>query len=189
MSASGRLVIISGPSGAGKSTVVSRLLKECDLPLTHSISATTRPPRPGERDGVNYFFLDSAEFERRRQQGDFLECCEVFGAGYWYGTLKSQVTTGLNAGKWIILEIDVAGAEQVVRHFPSAITIFVNAADLSELEHRLRHRASESEAALQRRLQVAKAEIERSVNYQYRIVNHDVAQTVADICHLLHQHR
>jgi guanylate kinase len=188
MNGQGRLVIISGPSGAGKSTVVDRLLKECDLPLVLSVSATTRQPRAGERDGVHYFFLSPEEFARRREHDDFLECCEVFGVGYWYGTLKSQVTTGLNAGKWIILEIDVAGAEQVLRHFPEAITIFVNASDLNELEQRLRHRASESEAALQRRLQVARAEIERSASYRHRVVNHDVEQTVAEICHLLHQY-
>ena len=108
--AKGKLVIISGPAGAGKSTVVRRLVEQCNLPLTLSISATTRQPRPSERDGVDYHFLTLADFDRRRQQGDFLECKEVFGLGYWYGTLRSAVTTGLNAGKWVILEIDVEGA-------------------------------------------------------------------------------
>ena len=93
----GRLIIISGPSGAGKSTVVRRLQTECPLPLRTSISATTRKPRPGEQDGVDYFFLDHEEFEQRRQAGDFLECKEVFGRGHWYGTLNEQVATGLDA--------------------------------------------------------------------------------------------
>src|SRR5688572_14577866 len=95
---SGRLVVISGPSGAGKSTVVRRLLAECPLPLVLSVSATTRKARPGEVDGVNYFFLSREEFSRRREAGEFLECKEVFGRGDWYGTLQSQVSAGLAAG-------------------------------------------------------------------------------------------
>ena len=100
--APGKLVIISGPSGAGKSTVVRQLLAECLLPLVHSISATTRPPRPGERDGVDYFFISHEEFARRRASDDFLECKEVFGRGDWYGTLRSQVATGLADRKSVV---------------------------------------------------------------------------------------
>ena len=88
----GKLVIISGPSGAGKSTVVRKLLEECPLPLTLSVSATTRPPRAGEVDGRDYWFLTSSEFAAKREQGEFLECKEVFGRGYWYGTLANTVS-------------------------------------------------------------------------------------------------
>ena len=105
----GQLIILSGPSGAGKSTVVRRLLDECDLPLKLSISATTRGPRLGEQDGQQYFFMSDEEFQRCREAGEFLECMEVFGLGHWYGTLREQVTTGLKAGNWVILEIDVQG--------------------------------------------------------------------------------
>src|SRR5688572_12817880 len=107
--ADGHVVIISGPSGAGKSTVVNRLLEACKLPLAKSICATTRPSRQGEADGVDYHFLSRDEFFARRDRGEFLEHKEVFGQGRWYGTLKSEVTTGLNAGKWVVLEIDVEG--------------------------------------------------------------------------------
>src|SRR5882762_8053740 len=100
-----RLVIISGPSGAGKSTVVRELLKNCALPLCLSISATTRKARLGEMEGEDYFFLAPEQFAARRGAGDFLECKEY--AGNWYGTLQSQVSAGLAAGKWVLLEIDV----------------------------------------------------------------------------------
>ena len=84
-----------------------------------SVSATTRPPRPGETDGIDYHFLSDEEFQLRRQRGDFLECFEVFGQGHWYGTLRSEVTTGLAAGKWVVLEIDVQGALAVMQRFPT----------------------------------------------------------------------
>ena len=123
----GRLIIISGPSGAGKSTVVRRLLRECELPLTLSISATTRPPRAGEEHGVDYFFMDQAEFDRRQAAGEFLEYKEVFGLGYWYGTLRQQVASGLSQGRWVILEIDVQGALAVLdqQEF-DPITVFIH---------------------------------------------------------------
>ena len=118
------VIEIDGPSGVGKSTILRRLL--ADLPqLVPSISATTRPPRAGEQDGIDYHFLTQAEFARRREAGEFLECCEVFGRGHWYGTLKQEVDTSLDQGKWVILEIDVDGAEGVLQHFPGAVTIFI----------------------------------------------------------------
>ena len=110
----GKLVIISGPSGAGKSTIVGRLLAECDLPLELSVSATTRQPRPGEVDGKDYHFLSREQFLARRENQEFLEWKEVFGRGDYYGTLRSTVAAGTNAGKWVVLEIDVEGAMTVV---------------------------------------------------------------------------
>src|SRR5690606_20588273 len=95
----GKLIIISGPSGAGKSTIVRQLLREAPFPLRLSVSATTRAPRPGEQNGVDYYFIDKEEFERRRQAGEFLECKEVFGRGDWYGTLWSEVREGLARGE------------------------------------------------------------------------------------------
>ena len=115
-----------------------------------------RPPRgrhgQGKSTGVDYHFLSREEFERRRQQGDFLECAEVFGRGDWYGTLVSEVAPRLAAGKWVVLEIDVQGTLAVVRQFPDAVTIFVRPESLEELERRLRSRGTESEEAIQRRL-------------------------------------
>ena len=182
----GRLIIISGPSGAGKSTVVRRLREECPLPLLSSISATTRKPRPGEQDGVDYFFLDHEEFEQRRQAGDFLECKEVFGRGHWYGTLSEQVATGLEAGKWVILEIDVQGALAVLDHKElSPITLFIHPGGMEELERRLRTRGTESEEAIAARLETACREMQFMHRYQYEIINGSVDRAVSDICQIL----
>ena len=181
----GRLVIISGPSGSGKSTVVKSLLATSPLPLVLSVSATTRAPRAGEVDGRDYFFLSRDEFEKRRQAGDFLEYKEVFGRGDWYGTLKEQVRSGLDRGKWLILEIDVQGALSVIELGIDPITIFVLPGSMEELEHRLRQRGTESEAAIQRRLEVAREEIAQRQRYQYQVINRDLQQAVAEICHIL----
>ena len=181
----GGLVVISGPSGAGKSTVVCELIKQCRLPLVHSVSATTRPPRPGERDGVNYHFLTLAEFQRRRAAGEFLEFKEVFGRGDWYGTLQSEVTTGLSSGKWVILEIDVQGALSVLERHPDTTTIFVHCGSLEELERRLRLRNTETEASIERRLEVARRELTYFDRYQFHVNNQDVTQSVQEICEIL----
>jgi guanylate kinase len=183
--AKGKLVIISGPAGAGKSTVVRRLVEQCDLPLTLSISATTRQPRPNEQDGVDYHFMTLSDFEQHHRQGDFLECKEVFGLGYWYGTLRSEVTTGLNAGKWVILEIDVEGALAALEHYPDAITIFLHTGSPEELERRLRGRKTESEESIQRRLSVAEKELDHIDRYRHEVVNHQVEKAVQDICDIL----
>jgi guanylate kinase len=181
----GKLVVISGPSGAGKSTVLRRVLEECSRPLEMSISATTREPRPGETDGVEYHFLSAEEFERRRQAGDFVECFEVFGRGCWYGTLKSEVSPGLDAGKWVVLEIDVDGTLSVLKQFPQALTIFVTPPSVEELERRLRNRGTESEEAIQRRLEVARRELQMTDQYRYTVINDDVDHAVREICDLL----
>jgi guanylate kinase len=183
----GKLVVISGPSGAGKTTLLSRLLAL--LPqLKPSVSATTRPPRPGERDGVDYRFLTPQEFERRRAAGEFLECFEVFGRGYWYGTLRSEVSPSLEAGKSVVLEIDVQGTMAVLASHPDAITIFVRPGDAAELERRLRGRATDSEEAIARRLEVARRELERADEYQYQVVNDDVDRAVQEIYEILRSH-
>jgi guanylate kinase len=184
----GKLAIISGPSGAGKSTVVKQLLAECPLPLQLSVSATTRAPRPGERDGVEYFFLTREEFARRRQAEEFLECKEVFGRGDWYGTPRSAVTAGLAAGKWVILEIDVEGAMSVLAQQPEVITIFLHPGGLDELERRLRARGTDSEEAIRRRLEVASHELTFRQHYRHEVINRTVAQAVRDICEILQSH-
>jgi guanylate kinase len=184
----GRLVVISGPSGAGKSSVLERVLADCILPLQMSVSATTRPPRPGETNGVHYWFLTTQEFARRREAGDFLECFEVFGRGHWYGTLRETVSTGLRAGKWVILEIDVQGAAEVCRAFPDAISLFVHPGSLTELERRLRGRQTESEAAIKDRLETARREVATSHWYQHTIVNDNLADCAAAICSILEDH-
>ena len=181
----GRLVIISGPSGAGKSTVVRQLLTESPVPLCLSVSAATRAPRPEERDGRDYHFLSRTEFLRRQEADEFLECKEVFGCGDWYGTLRGEVASGLEAGKWVLLEIDVEGAMAVVGQVPDALTIFLHPGSMDELERRLRNRGTETGRSLNRRLEVAKREMAARKQYQFEVVNRDVDQAVQEICEIL----
>ncbi len=181
----GKLVVLSGPSGVGKSTVVPKVMERLAGRLERSISATTRQPRPGEQDGVDYHFLDPAEFARRLSAGEFVETVEVFGRGHWYGTLWSAVSPRLAEGKWVLLEVDVAGAEKVLSQFAEAITIFIRPHSLEELERRLRSRATETEEAVQRRLEVARREIALADRYTYQVVNDTVPQTVDEILEIL----
>jgi guanylate kinase len=181
----GKLIIISGPSGAGKSTVVDLLLKNCSLPLKLSVSATTRPPRKDEIDGQAYHFLDQEVFSQLRDQDAFLEYKDVFRSGYWYGTLRETVTTGLNQGLWVILEIDIKGAFSVLDSIPDATTIFIHAGSIEELERRLNNRSTDSTESIARRLQVARDEMSFSKEYMHQIINSDPMQAMSDICSIL----
>jgi guanylate kinase len=180
----GKLVVISGPSGVGKTTLLRRLLT--DHPdLVPSVSATTRSPRAGECDGVDYHFLTLDEFERRRAAGRFLECCRVYGRQHWYGTLVDEVTPRLAAGKWVVLEIDVEGTLSILGRFPEAITIFVEPSHPDQLFQRLRDRGTESPEAMARRLEVARRELHEAHRYRHRVVNENVAEALAGIEHIL----
>ncbi|MBL8891646.1 MAG: guanylate kinase [Planctomycetaceae bacterium] len=180
-----KLIVISGPSGVGKSTVVAQVVAGCRQPICLSVSATTRAPRPGEIDGKSYHFLTHEQFAEHRRQDDFLECAEVFGRGDWYGTLRQPVTEALKAGIHVVLEIDVEGAKAVMAKHPGVLTMFIHPGSLEELERRLRGRNTESESSIERRLAVAAEELRQSGLYQHVIVNHDVAQTVVEICRLI----
>jgi len=180
----GKLVVISGPSGVGKTTLLRRLLHE--LPqLIPSVSATTRPPRAGERDGVDYHFLALDEFDRRRAAGEFLECCRVYGRQHWYGTLVAEVAPRLAAGQWVVLEIDVEGTLSVLERYPEAITIFVEPSHPDQLLERLRGRGTESAEAMARRLEVARRELLEAHRYKHRVVNDDVSVALAAIKEVL----
>ncbi len=181
----GNLVVISGPSGVGKSTVVKEVLARFPRSLRMSVSATTRPPRPGEQDGVDYHYLSQEEFARRRESGEFLECVEVFGHGHWYGTLVSEVSPSLEAGQWVILEIDVEGAEEVLERFGQALTIFIRPETLAELERRLRSRGTENEEAIQRRLSAAQRELDLAEGYEHQVINDSVREAVEEISQIL----
>lgn len=181
----GRLIIFSGPSGVGKTTVLAAIFAACKRPLLMSVSATTRPQREGETAGTSYHYLSDQEFKQRIEGDEFLEFTEVFGRGHWYGTLKETVKAGLADGKWVILEIDVEGAQKVLKHHPDAITIFVHPGSAEELERRLRGRGTESETELQRRLEVAQRELDMANLYEHIVINQSVEQTATDICQIL----
>ena len=182
-----RVLVLSGPSGSGKTTVVDRLVNQSPVPLIKSISATTRPPRAGEVDGENYYFLSPEEFERRRVADEFLECAEVFRSGYWYGTLWSEIDRAKTAGGWAFLEIDVEGALNVMDKFPNAVTVFLTTPSEAVYEQRLRDRGTESEEAVQRRLATARKELQLADRYRYRVVNDDLDRTVEEICGIVLQ--
>ncbi len=180
-----KLVIVSGPSGVGKTTVMQEVFRRAPVPLAASVSATTRPPRPGEVDGKDYYFLTNDDFQLRRQRGDFLESYQVFDKDHWYGTLKSEVSAGFNAGKWVVLEIDVQGALTVINSFADAISIFIHPGSPEELECRLRGRGTENEASIERRLARARDELAFAPRYQYIVVNDRIENAVQEICNIL----
>ncbi|MEL7568006.1 MAG: guanylate kinase [Dehalobacterium sp.] len=164
----GLLVVLSGPSGVGKGTVCTYLRRE-HPELTYSISATTRERRPGEVDGVNYFFLSREDFIKQRDKGDFLEWAEVYGN--FYGTPRAAVEEYLDQGKDVILEIDIQGAMKVKEIFPEGVFIFLLPPSKDELERRIKGRAADSAKTIQHRLSCVDQELASIVNYQYVVVN------------------
>lgn len=177
--------MISGPSGAGKGTLVSRI-REQHPALGLTVSATTREPRPGEVDGESYYFLSDDEFARRVDADEFVEWAEVHG--HRYGTLVSEVTSNLDAGRSLILEIDVQGAFQVKKRFPDAILIFIMPPSLEVLAERLSARGTETEESLSLRLANAKAEIELAPRYDDVVVNDDLDDATAELLQVIQQH-
>ncbi|HUF73827.1 MAG TPA: guanylate kinase [Gammaproteobacteria bacterium] len=168
----GGLIVIAAPSGAGKTTLVHELLKR--MPdLAFSISHTTREPRPKEKHGVDYFFVDTNEFERMARSGAFLEHAEVFD--HWYGTGKAGVESLRAAGRTVLLEIDWQGARQVRREAPDAKLIFIVPPSLHELEARLRGRRTDSDATIERRLRDSVGDLSHWHEFDYVIVNDDLA--------------
>lgn len=171
------LYVIAGPGGVGKSTIVARLR---GLPeVSYSVSATTRAPRPGEADGRDYRFLPRTEFERMISAGELLEYAKV--AGNLYGTPAAPVKEALAAGRKVLMDLDVQGADEVKRQFPEAVRVFIEPPSMEELEKRMRQRGAQSNDAIRRRMALAAVEMSRADEYDYRVVNDDLDQAVARI--------
>ena len=184
----GLFIVISGPSGTGKTTVIKALCG-CDTTLEYSISATTRPPRSDEVDGVDYHFLDQTEFEALIQSGGFLEWVQY--GEHRYGTLKSTMESTIESGKDLILEVDVHGVKKIQDLGIRCTSIYLLPPSLESLEKRLRNRKTESDSELQQRLLIAKSEFDYISNYNYCIVNpdHNVAEAVTQIRNIISAER
>ena len=168
-----KLLVISGPSGVGKGTIVKHLqdmYQENNKKLYLSISCTTRSPREGEKDGVNYYFISEKEFKTRIKNNDFLEY-NLYGTGKYYGTPKSTVLKYLNNGYDVILEIDINGYKQIKANYPDSVGVFIMPPDIKELYNRLKNRNTETEDVIKVRLQTAKKEIKERNIYDRIIVN------------------
>ena len=175
MKHSGILIVVSGFSGAGKGTLMNRLVEEYDN-YALSISATTRAPRPGEQDGREYFFLDKKEFEQRIEDGGFIEyACYLDN---YYGTPKDYVKKQLEAGKNVVLEIEIQGAMKIKKQFPEALLLFVMPPDVAELERRLNGRGTETPEVVAKRLKRASEEAEGIEEYDYILINDDLETCV-----------
>ena len=175
----GLLIVLSSPSGAGKSTI-SKMLLEADGNVTMSVSATTRPKRPGETDDVDYHFVDEAEFDRMIAAGEFVEWAYVFG--YRYGTPKAPVKQALRQGRDILFDIDWQGARQLEPDFGEhLVTIFLLPPSMEELERRLRARGTDSEEVIIGRMRRAADEIDHWAEYQYVLVNRDMDECLEQV--------
>ncbi len=173
----GILFVVSGPSGAGKSTVTKLVREEMNIPL--AISATTRKPRVGEENAVDYYFFTMAQFEEKIANDGFLEYANVHGN--YYGTLKSEVEAKLESGENVILEIDVQGGEQIKKKFPEAVLVFFKAPNEVELEKRLRGRNTDSEEVIKVRLENSLKELEYEKFYDLVVINNTVAEAVEEL--------
>ena len=182
----GALIIVSAPSGCGKSTLLHRLMEKREK-LRFSVSATTRPPREGEVDGKDYFFVDHPTFERMIAEDAFLEHAEYVGNRY--GTPRAAVEELLDAGYDVYLDIDVQGAMQIKRIRPETLTIFVTPPSLPELENRLRSRGTDSDEVIRSRLETAERELILKDHYDYVVVNDEVDRAAGEISDLIDSYK
>ena len=177
MGTKGQLLVVSGPSGAGKGTICKALIEK--NPIWISTSCTTRKPRAGEVDGINYFFIEREEFLKRIDNDEFLEYAEVYGN--FYGTPRSEVLRLLDEGKDVILEIDIQGALKIKSSYPEGVFIFIMPPSMEELRNRITNRGSETPESLKTRLEAAYDEISFASKYDYAVVNDEVDKAVKKI--------
>ena len=178
----GNLFVVSGPSGAGKGTLLSQVIERIPDAWV-SVSATTRSPRPGEIEGVHYFFLDTDHFKSLVEQDGFLEWAQVHDN--YYGTLKQSVIDHMNAGDQVILEIDVQGALQARKALPEAHLVFIEPPSLEELERRLRQRGTETEDVISSRMKTAEVELAQKMEYDVQVVNDDLERAVDELVEVI----
>jgi guanylate kinase len=178
MRAMAKVFVITGPSGVGKGTLISRLFERVPG-LEMSVSATTRRPRESEVDGRDYHFLDPDEFDRRAREGAFLEHATY--SGHRYGTLRSEVSKRLEAGRSVVLEIEVQGARQVRAAMPESVQVFIAPPDPADLRKRLEGRKTDSEQAIQARLRTAELELEAQKEFEYVVVNDEIERAAAEL--------
>jgi len=182
----GMLIVVSSPSGGGKGTLIDRVLQTVPG-VSYSVSFTTRPPRLGEQNGREYFFVSEPVFKEMIARREFLEWADVYG--HLYGTSHKQVETERDAGRDIILEIDVQGAESIRGLIPDAVTIFILPPSFELLRNRLVARATDSEADLERRLHGAPGEVEQYRHFQYVILNDDINRASAQLSSVIYAER
>ena len=175
----GLLYVLSSPSGAGKSTI-ARMLMTCDDGVAMSVSATTRPMRPGEVQDRDYHFVDDSEFDRMIAEGEFLEWAHVFG--HRYGTLKREVIKVIEGGRDVLLDIDWQGTQQLKQVDPDIVRVFILPPSMEELERRLRARGTDDEEVIARRMARASAEISHWAEYDYVLINND-AEKCRELVH------
>ncbi|HEY4399300.1 MAG TPA: guanylate kinase [Lactobacillaceae bacterium] len=176
MTQRGMLIVLSGPSGVGKGTVRKAIFEDQDIDFQYSISATTRAPRPGEENGVDYFFISKEEFEDKITNGDMLEYAQY--VDNYYGTPKSFIDQTLASGRDVFLEIEVQGAMQVRKKMPEGIYIFLTPPDLESLHERLVGRGTDSDDVIAQRVATAKEELKMMINYDYAVENDVVTNAV-----------